>query len=456
MSESTDQKPHFDSYSEAVEWIYGLIPSGMKPGLKRMQHLMEKLKHPERKLKFIHVGGTNGKGSTCAYLNQVLLQCGYDVGCFTSPYIEKFTDRIQYNGSGISEEQITAVCNILYPIAEEMRASEYGVPSMFEVVTALAIYYYANVVFPDFVVLEVGLGGRLDSTNVVRPILSVITNIGFDHTELLGDTADKIAAEKAGIIKSGTAVVSAVEQPEAVDVIRRTAQKNQSTLYLLGEQYNCEPVHSELDRQVFHLRTPFREWNHVAVSLNGEHQQKNAAVALMALDVLKQYYAVVMDDEDVYQGMLQTKWPGRLEMVHSHPRVLVDGAHNAEGAAALVQAIQTLYPHRKLRLMMGMISTKNHTSYFKHILPIVDTIILTEPDFHKKTDAVKLAEKLAAVKQELNSEADIRVEKDWRKALDLLLDLTEEEDLAVATGTLYLISDVRSWLLHQHDSEKGW
>ncbi|KHF33539.1 Folylpolyglutamate synthase [Paenibacillus sp. P1XP2] len=206
------------TYAEAADWINGLIPFGIRPGMARIEKMMEMLGHPHRRLKFIHVAGTNGKGSTCAFLTRVLLQSGYTVGTYTSPYITKFTNRFQYNGEDIPEETLLMLANRLYPIVEEIAATELGSPTMFEVSTALAILYYAEECVPDIVVWETGLGGRLDVTNIVYPVVSVITNIGMDHTDILGDTVEQIAFEKAGIIKPGVPVVSCVQQPEAIEV----------------------------------------------------------------------------------------------------------------------------------------------------------------------------------------------------------------------------------------------
>jgi dihydrofolate synthase/folylpolyglutamate synthase len=195
----------FRDIEEAIGWITHLFPKGEKPGLRRMQLLMEKLGHPERRLKFIHVAGTNGKGSTCAMLTSALLAGGYRVGTFTSPYLVQFSDRIRYNGVNIPDDTLLDLIHQVKPIADEIAATELLAPTMFDVATALAILYYATVVQPDVVVWETGIGGRVDPTNIVTPLVSIITNIGFDHMEMLGDTVEKIAFEKAGILcdKSG-------------------------------------------------------------------------------------------------------------------------------------------------------------------------------------------------------------------------------------------------------------
>ncbi|NOU96015.1 bifunctional folylpolyglutamate synthase/dihydrofolate synthase [Paenibacillus sp. LMG 31456] len=447
----------FQSAADAVDWIVNLVKFGVRPGLKRMEKLMELLDNPERRLKFIHVAGTNGKGSVCAYLTEVLKQSGYGVGTFTSPYIEKYTDRIRYNGQNIADEDLLRVINKLKPIVDEIAASELGQPTMFEVSTAAAIEYFARISCPDYVVWETGLGGRLDSTNIVSPILTVITNVGHDHMDILGDTLDKVAGEKAGIIKSGVPIVSAVSQPEVIDVIEQTAKAKNSTLYLANRNFHFESLSSLENDQTFDFFGPYRNMTGLSISLNGQHQLINASVALMAIELLRQYYALIVEDEVLLRALKETKWAGRLEMISSNPRILIDGAHNPEGGAALAQALRDTYHYKKLHFMMGMLSTKNHSGYLRHILPLVDTLILTEPNWHKKEEASHLADLAETLLQELGrTGVEVIIEPDWKAALERLNSQIEQDDLAVVSGTLYLIGDVRSWILHQTDSEKGW
>lgn len=444
------------TYEEAANWINGLIPFGIRPGMQRIETLMEKFGNPHRRLKFIHVAGTNGKGSTCAYLTRVLLQSGYSVGTFTSPYITKFTNRFQYNGDDIPEEVLLSLANRLYPAVQEIAATELGSPTMFEVSTALAILYYAEECYPDVVVWETGLGGRLDVTNIVHPIVSIITNVGMDHTDILGDTLVEIATEKAGIIKPGVPVVSCVNQPEVIEVLKQKAEECRTTLYLAGEQFTYEYTGLDGSLQTFHFKGPFRELD-LSIGMKGEHQIANAAGAMMALEVLRQYMAFVMDDEDLLKGFRDTKWAGRLEEVGDSPRIVLDGAHNPEGLESLSKSLQRHYHFKQLNLMMGMLSNKHHESSLKHILPIVDTLILTEPDFRKKMDADALLDIVERLKHSHGKPGlQIIVEPDWKHALDILKLRTEPGDLAVVSGTLYLISDVRAALLGQTDSEKGW
>lgn len=316
--------------------------------------------------------------------------------------------------------------------------------------------YFAEITKPDFIVWETGLGGRLDSTNVVTPIISVITNVGHDHMELLGDSLAQIAAEKAGIIKSGVPVISAVEQNEAIEVIQRVASEHDSNLYLFNGHFHFKQIRCELNLQTLNFYGPFQNLINVNITLNGAHQLKNAAVVLMTLEVLRQFYEIELRNEYVYEGMRKTQWPGRLEIVSQSPRILLDGAHNPEGAATLSEALRTIYTYDRLHLMIAMMPTKKHKEVFQQLIPLANTIIVTEPDFFKKAEAETLGELVKEVSQELEKHPEIIVEKEWKNALSLLMKNTRPGDLAVVTGTLYLISDVRSMILYGNDtSEKG-
>ncbi|MFD0674369.1 bifunctional folylpolyglutamate synthase/dihydrofolate synthase [Cohnella sp. GCM10027633] len=459
--ERTLPEGSFRTAEEAMAWITGLTSFGIRPGLDRIQLLMEALGHPERRLKFIHVAGTNGKGSVCAYLTSILRKSGYDVGTFTSPYLTSYANRLQYNGEDIDDASIVRLANRLKPETDKLAAGEWGSPTMFEVTTALALLYYGTVVFPDYVVWETGLGGRLDVTNIVSPVVTVITNVGHDHMDVLGPTIADIAREKAGIIKSGVPLVTAVLHPEASGIVRETAAAKQATLYALGDRFSFETLSVRENEQKFTFQGPFRALQSLTIALNGAHQIVNAAVAIMTIEALRVYYALIVDDDVLEAALRETAWPGRLEMVSESPRVLLDGAHNPEGMEALAAALRDVYEYDRLNVMMAMMPNKNHEHSLRHILPMVDTLVITEPDFHKRMAADELAAVARRLREELGGPRDIVVEPDWRRALTLLREASsqaseQDNPLSVVTGTLYLIADVRSWLLHGTNSEKGW
>jgi len=283
--------------------------------------------------------------------------------------------------------------------------------------------------------------------------VSVITNIGHDHLDVLGDTLEAIAAEKAGIIKAGVPVVSAASQPEAIRILAETAAARKSTLYLLGRQFREMPLEAGEGTQRFRFEGPFRAIEPLEIAMLGAHQRTNAAVAVMTLEVLRQYYALILEEGVLEEGLRAARWPGRLELVREEPRILLDGAHNPEGMAALAAALKESFRWRRLHLMIGALANKNHIDMLRHILPIADSLIVTEPDFKKKLDAGELARIAAGIP---GCPADAAAEPDWRRALDMLIGRTGPEDLAVVSGSLYLIADVRSSLLHDRDIEKGW
>lgn len=456
--QETQQEVHqevFETSQQAVQWITGLVSFGIKPGLSRMEWLMERLGHPQRRLKFIHIAGTNGKGSTAAMISTILHECGYDTGTFTSPYMEKFADRIQMNGNPISDEDLLELTNQLKPLADELAQTSYGSPTMFEISTALAILYFARKSFPTYVVWEAGLGGRLDSTNIVHPILSVITNIGHDHMDVLGDSLKQVATEKAGIMKPGIPVVTTEKSKDSLQVLEQHAQSKKTTLYQYNEGFYWETQ----DDGVRTFHSPFRTLPDLRLSLRGAHQWDNAAAALMTIEILRQYMALLVDEDDVRNALSKTRWPGRLELIQQTPRVLLDGAHNPEGVEALVKALKSVYSFDKLHIMIGMLESKNHRECVRHILPITDTLVVTEPNFRKKLSSDKLAE---IVQQEISKQPNqqdkttLIIEPDWKQGLRHLLDLAGDHDLLVVTGTLYMVSDVRSWIISGTETDKGW
>ncbi|MEX2104197.1 MAG: folylpolyglutamate synthase/dihydrofolate synthase family protein [Bacilli bacterium] len=436
---------HFQHVDEAISWIHSLLPRGIKPGLRRMEWLMERLDHPERRLKFIHIAGTNGKGSTASYLAHILQEANYDVGLFTSPYIEKFTNRIKYNGQDISNEDLVAMCNLLKPLVDECEQTELGSPTEFEVITAIAIQYFAKVSCPYFVVFETGLGGRLDSTNIITPLVSVITNIGYDHMNILGDTLPEIALEKAGIIKSGVPVVSGVTQPEVIDAITRVAKEKQSPIYIYGQDFYAEHGHVSSIAQNFSYKDALTDIENIEITLMGPHQVDNAGLAVMTLSVLKQYFAAIIDEEELRRGFQKTTWPGRFERLRENPTLIIDGAHNAEGATVLRKSLETLYPEKKIHVLLGLLKDKSIEAFLHEMIPIASTMTMTSPDSLRAMQAIDLAE----VAKSIDPNKILYIEQDWKDAIAQIQSVATLEDVIVMTGSLYLIADIRKYLLDE-------
>jgi dihydrofolate synthase/folylpolyglutamate synthase len=446
--ESYTMAEGFSTYHEALQWLHGLLRFGQKPGLDRMNWLLAHFDHPQRHLAFVHVAGTNGKGSTCAFIAQMLMEAGYSVGSFTSPYLLDFRERIRYNGAFIPEQDLLALVNQVKPLVERCAEStEYGSPTEFEVITVIAILYFARIARPAVVVWETGLGGRLDSTNVVHPLVTVITNVGLDHTNVLGDTIAAIAREKAGIIKPGVPVVVGEADGEALAVIEETARSKRSSVYRLGKHFQAEQIEERLGEQRIRYQSIYRRSEaEYRLHLNGVHQTANAAVAVMAVDLLREFYSFLLEEEEIFRGLQQTRWPGRLEVVSQNPLILLDGAHNAEGMEALVKSIAKLAaPNARIHLLIGALADKPLSlmaAAWQTAKSRVEKITLTTFDFPRAASVEQLADAFYA--GEWDSDR-LETTADWRSFLRTWISKQQEDDCLVVCGSLYFIAQVRAF-----------
>ncbi|GAF13374.1 LOW QUALITY PROTEIN: dihydrofolate synthase [Bacillus sp. JCM 19045] len=412
---------------EVISWIHSLLPFGVKPGLKRMEWMLERLDHPENKLTAIHIGGTNGKGSTLSFVRHILQEEGLKIGTFTSPYLERFEERISFNGEPISEEDLVSIATEVRPLVEELAQTALGSPTEFEVITTMMFVYFGTRVKPDICLIEVGLGGRLDSTNVLSPILSIITMIGHDHMHILGSTLKEIAYEKAGIIKEQVPVIIGAIEPEAKKVINDVAVSKQAPLYSLGETFSYS--NSTLNSFVYH--------DHDSVTYQmkmlGEHQHHNASLALKAVDLL----GILLGKNISAQkrsGIHKALWPGRLEAMQEN--VLIDGAHNQEGYSALAAALKDLAGDKTIHLLIASTVEKDMTLLVKAMENLDVHYYFTTFLFHR-----------AASAEQLYNQADVNEKSivlNWQKFLSDKIET--EQDLLVITGSLYFISDVRHYL----------
>jgi dihydrofolate synthase/folylpolyglutamate synthase len=424
-----------DKYEEALSWIHGRLRTGIKPGLSRMEWMMTRLGHPERRLKAVHIGGTNGKGSTTAMLRSVLNEAGYEVGTFTSPYIEQFNERISVNGIPISDDEITLLAQKIRGLTDEMEELTFDGPSEFEIITAMAFYYFAYVHPVDIVLFEVGLGGRLDSTNIVHPLLSIITTIGMDHMQFLGDKLAEIAFEKAGIIKSGVPVITAVHQPEALDVIERTAKEKKAALYLNGRDFNGTWCSSTEYGEQFQFASSFSTHNHLETGLAGLHQVDNAAVAVMAADHLRVFYSFLIEKEHIEKGLKKVYWPGRFETLSTKPLIIADGAHNEEGVQALVQTIKQRFPDKQIMILFAAMKDKPLSNMINELKSVADQLYFAPFSFPRaaqKEDYEPYVSEKASVIESYNA---------WIR--DFKGRMLKDEVLLI-TGSLYFISDIKN------------
>lgn len=404
----------FTRYEEAVDWITGLVPFGIRPGLARVEAMLAKLGHPERRLKFIHVAGTNGKGSTCAYLASVLQQCGYDTGSFTSPYISRFTDRIRMNGQDMPDDILVEIANRLKPLVEEVAASELGSPTMFEVTTVLAIVYFAKYAYPDVVVMETGLGGLLDSTNVIVPIVSVITNVGTDHTDILGESIEQIAGQKAGIIKPGVPVVIGEADDETGPVFAQRAAT-------MGAPITVVDPHAPLTHPI---------------GLMGPHQEQNARTALATIEQLRTR-GWTIPEAAVRDGLAHvvtnTGLRGRWETIGQQPLTIADVGHNPDGLR-IVRHMLARTPHHRLHVVLGMVHDKDIASALT-LLPPEATYYFCKADIPRGMDAAQLCE--LALSAGLHGAAHPSV----AAAVEAAREAAGPDDLVLVTGSVFVVAE---------------
>ncbi|MFO7294668.1 MAG: folylpolyglutamate synthase/dihydrofolate synthase family protein [Clostridia bacterium] len=425
------------NYEEALEFIHGTYRFGSKLGLENIKDLLRRLGNPHERFRAVHVAGTNGKGSVTSMLAHVLHEAGYRVGMFISPYLERFTERIQVDLKEIEPHELARITERVKEKVVEMVSEGKNHPTEFEVVTAIGFTYFAERQV-DCAVVEVGLGGRLDATNVVNPLVSVITSISYDHMDVLGDTLEKIAAEKAGIIKQGRPVVTYPQHPEVISVIRRVSRERCAPLFEVDEE-SIEVVASQVGRQVFNYSFGGEKFSNVVIRLTGRHQILNAATALTAVAVLRRE-GIAIPDDAVYRGMERAVWPGRLEVVRRRPYVILDGAHNESGAQVLASAIKEYYDGKPVTLVIGMLKDKDADAIVKHLCPLAESVIVTKPDSPRAMEPDELAIKVRGYCP------DVTVESDIEKAVAMGLKRVAEDGVLLFTGSLYLIGKVRGLL----------
>ncbi len=358
------------TYEQALEYIHGVNWTFCKPGLDRIKELCEALGNPQNSLKFIHVAGTNGKGSFCSMSESVLRSAGYKTGLFTSPYIVEFNERMRVNGENISNDELAEITAYVKPIADAMTDK----PTEFELITAIAFEYFKRNNC-DVVVLEAGMGGRLDSTNIITtPILSVITGISLDHTAYLGDTVAKIAREKAGIIKPKIPVIFGGEDMEAYNVIKAVADENASTF--TSPDYKRLAVRSaSLEKTVF----DYDGREGLEISLLGMYQPRNAALVITAMDMLSSI-GYDISDENIRRGIKSAVWHSRFEVISKDPTVIFDGAHNPEGISAATESIIRYFGDEKVVVLSGVLADKDYEFIANKIARVASSVYTLTPD----------------------------------------------------------------------------
>jgi dihydrofolate synthase / folylpolyglutamate synthase len=409
---------------------------GFKPGFARINSLLNAFGNPERKLRVIHVGGSNGKGSTISFLKNVYREAGYSVGTYISPHLIEINERIEINGRYISTQELEEILQEMILVIERISHLEgVGEPSHFEVLTALSIIFFSRMDV-DLAILEVGLGGRLDATNVIPlPLVSVITSISLEHTAILGDTYSDIAREKAGIIKEGCPVLTAVKNPEALKEIRKIALEKGSRLILIDEVYKYEVLESSLKGQTYLLIDNCGEMK-LELSLLGYHQIRNSILAIAVIKELKEIFPV--SERAIKAGMKKAYWPGRIEIVRENPLVLIDGAHNIEGIEALVDFLKKEFsPERKIRIILGVLNDKDIIKMLKTLNYKKENLDL----FISKNKSIRALEP-EIVKDIADREGITNsIYSSLQEAISSALKLNKGNDFICITGSLYTVTE---------------
>ena len=414
---------------EALAFIHSVSWMGSRPGLSRMEELLARMGNPEKRCKYIHVAGTNGKGSTASMTASILTEAGYRTGLYTSPYLWKFNERMQVNGEMISDGELCEITEYVKPFALAMQDS----PTEFELVCAIAFEYFTRHAC-DYVVLEVGMGGRLDATNVIdMPEVAVMTNIGLDHTKELGDTVEKIAGEKAGIIKPGCAVVAYDQKPSVMEVFRSAAGEKGAAVYCPADFTKLTPEQDSREGQVF----SYKQFAHMELPLLGDHQLKNASVVLETVEALRAR-GVRVPEQAVREGLRKTVWPARFEIVTRDPWYIVDGGHNPQCAETVADNLKRYFPGVHHILMVGVLADKDVESLTDILDPEADEYVTATPNSPRALSSEALAERLKKYGKPVTACGSIAeaVKTAKRRA-------AETGGMACCVGSLYMAGEAR-------------
>ncbi|MBI2111932.1 bifunctional folylpolyglutamate synthase/dihydrofolate synthase [Candidatus Woesearchaeota archaeon] len=401
--------------------MYSLEHFGIKLGLETITKLLHLLNNPQNKVKCIHIAGTNGKGSTTAYISQILQEAGYTVGMYTSPHLVKFNERIRVNGQEISDKDIIKSIKKIKVVCEQNNLQ----PSFFECTTALAFLYFAEKKV-DFAVIEVGMGGKLDATNVINPLMSIITNISFDHQKNLGSTLKKIAVEKAGIIKENGLVLTGDKNINIIKIFKKNSEKKNAKFFILNHDYTT--LKSSLKGVFFTFNN-----NQYSLKLLGEHQVTNACLAIQGILLLHKRGEIQVSLSQIQKGLLKTRWVGRLQILKKKPLIIIDGAHNVAGMTVVKKFVENI-AHRKV-LVLAIAKDKDIPEMIKLIVPLFEQVILTQGNY--KPASLDTLEKWISPHR-----IPITKIKNPVKAVEKALSLVKKEDLILITGSLYLVGDV--------------
>lgn len=418
-------------YKAAVDFIESRQLFGIQLGLSNITELLSRLGHPERSLRAVHITGTNGKGSVAAYLRAVLSEAGCKVGVYTSPHLIEIRERMTIRGELISEDRFCQLVDHIKPIVEDMSNE----PTYFEVGTALAFLYFAQEKV-DVAVVEVGLGGRLDATNVIKPEVSIITNVDLDHTDRLGSSISEIAYEKGGIVKSGIPVLTAEEKAEVINILEKITSERGSPLYRVGQEILYQIKEASWAGTKFNLKGLRKDYSDLFTPLAGEYQVKNAALAVGAYEMLG------LPLHHLKKGLSRTSWPGRLQVISRHPFIVLDGAHNPAAARELRHNLKKLFPFDRLVMILGILGDKDIEGIIRELIQLSPAmILLVKPTCDRAIPTTEIAR----IVERYTNHFELVDQMD--RALKVACQRAGKKDLICVTGSLYTVADAyRLWI----------
>ena len=415
------------SYKEALQYLYGLQKYGIKFGLNKTSNIMKALGHPQKDQRYIHIGGSNGKGSVASMIESILRESGLKVGFYSSPHLVRFTERFRINNREISQRQVAELVAELSRIIQPRDP-----PTFFEATTAMALLYFA-MEKTDIAIMEVGMGGRLDATNIILPQVSVITNISLEHQSFLGSRLMDIAGEKAGIIKEGVDLVTGATQPHVLRVFQSVCEEKKAPIWRVGKDFRYRAVGSKLN---YHGLK--RRMNGLEIGLKGAFQNRNAALALGVLEILEQK-GYPISSGHIMDGLRGVNWPGRMHRVSEEPLIILDGAHNPAATDQLADAIRQGYHYRRLILVIGVMEDKDMPNILKKIVPMADYVIYTRPEYHRAANPETLMK--AARQPRKPGEIAPRLSQ----ALDKARKMADSSDLILVCGSLFTVGEALTY-----------
>jgi dihydrofolate synthase/folylpolyglutamate synthase len=418
-----------NSYQSCLKNMYSLRRFGIKMGLSTIRKILTGLGNPQKSFACIHVAGTNGKGSVASSLASILTRAGYKTGLYTSPHLVDFNERIQVNHRPITNANVMAAYRAIRKVHSGDRE-----PTFFEFATVMAFFEFARQKV-DWAIIETGMGGRLDATNIMRPRISIITNISLEHRDYLGNTLAQISGEKAGIIKNRIPIITGIRQKKALAVVEKTARDKSAPLYRLGKDFKVRR-HASGDFSYYGLEAT---WRHLKTGLLGRHQVDNAALVLAACEILNDR-TPQLSLEDIQIGLIQNRWPGRLEMVSDKPRILLDGAHNFIAARNLARFLSTNLAGQNITMIIGILDDKPYKAMLNCLLPTADRVILTRAKINRAMEP----EKLETIAKDILPAVSII--PDVKQALASAIKTAKSDDVICVAGSLYVVGEAKEAL----------